>query len=290
MQADVSVPLQPFALEYFTPAADLQGFVSSYYLFRADLPRVADLMRADLAQMRFMIAGTGFYSFGSGRVVRTPEVSVVGPTMSATAFDVTGPLMVFGIGIHPAGWATLVRDDASGFADDVSDAEALFGPLMADALDAMRGTASSAMIVAIADMVMRSLLARAASAPLWFTRLTDEWLTGAVDPDVDTLVAQTGMSARHVERLARRLYGAPPKLLARKYRALRAASLIGLSGMDWADAVGDAFYDQSHFIREFKRFTGQTPRQFQRDPTPLTRLTLQRRLVAAGLPPLALVS
>ena len=88
------------------------------------------------------------------------------------------------------------------------------------------------------------------------------------------LIAELGVSARQVERLTKRIYGAPPKLLARKYRSLRAASLIGTSQLHWSEAAGDAFFDQSHFIRDFKRFTGLTPSQFQNDPPPVTRLTL----------------
>ena len=82
------------------------------------------------------------------------------------------------------------------------------------------------------------------------------------------------MSPRQIERLAKRIYGAPPKLLARKYRVLRVASLIGQSGMPWPEAAGETFYDQSHFIREFKQFIGVTQQRFQRDPPPLTRLTM----------------
>jgi methylphosphotriester-DNA--protein-cysteine methyltransferase len=134
------------------------------------------------------------------------------------------------------------------------------------------------------------LVDRAADAPVWFTRMTDSWLTGAPSPEVDELVATAGMSARQVERLARRIYGAPPKLLARKYRALRAASVLGSADLPWQDVAGDAFYDQSHFIREIKHFTGLTPRQFQRDIPPVTRLSLQRRELTGRLPELALVS
>ena len=281
---------EPFALEYFEPAADLREFISSFYLFRADLPRVSDVMRADLAQLRFMIAGEGHYRFGDGQTAATPDIGIVGPTTASCSFEVSGPLMVFGVGLLPAGWAALVRDDASRFADNVTDATAIFGPILVDAFDAMRNTASPGTMVAIANAVIRALLGRSAAPPLWFSRLTDAWLTGAASPEVDQLVAATGMSARQVERLARRMYGAPPKLLARKYRALRAASLIGANGSSWADAAGEAFYDQSHFIREFKRFTGLTPLQFQRAPSPVTRLTLQRRALAGRLPALMVMS
>ncbi|HEY0270152.1 MAG TPA: TonB-dependent receptor, partial [Sphingomonas sp.] len=41
------------SLRYFQPAADLRRYVSSYYLFSANLPLVTDIVRADLAQIRF---------------------------------------------------------------------------------------------------------------------------------------------------------------------------------------------------------------------------------------------
>ncbi|SNS51466.1 transcriptional regulator, AraC family [Sphingomonas laterariae] len=279
---------QAVSLRYFAPAPDLRRHLSAYYIFRADLPQMADLVRADTAQLRFMISGAGSYGFGDGRVIGAPEISLLGPTTAATRFDVVGPVLVFGVGILPAGWASLVEDDASLFADLVVDAVDVFGGMLEDALDAMRFDDRPSRMIAVVDAIMRGLLADAADAPYWFTHLTDRWLTDALSPAVDTLVKATGVSGRQVERLARRIYGAPPKLLARKYRALRAAARF-VNSTHWADAAGDAFYDQSHFIREFKTFTGLTPLQFQRTPTPVTKLTLERGKLST-LPRLTLLS
>ncbi|TVV77211.1 helix-turn-helix domain-containing protein [Sphingomonas solaris] len=276
-------------LRYFEPAPDLAALVSSYYLFRADVTRVADVMRADLGQIRFMLRGCGHYMFGD-QIVETPEVCLLGPSNAATRFDVAGPLLVFGIGLHPAGWAALVREDASLHADRAGNAVGRFGPLLEDALDAMRSAPDTQAMVSIADVVIRALTPQAAEAPFDLTRITDAWLTGATDPSVDALVASLGVSARQAERLTKRIYGAPPKLLARKYRTLRAASLIGTSELHWSEAAGDAFFDQSHFIRDFKRFTGLTPTLFQNDPPPVTRLTLQRRGITGNIAPLARIS
>ena len=276
-------------LRYFEPAADLRALVSSYYVFRADVPLFADVMRADLSQIRFMLRGVGRYLF-SGKDIVTPDICLLGPSTEATRFEVTGPLLVFGVGLHPAGWAALVREDASHFTNGLGDAVDHFGALLLDGLDAMRSVHDSRTMVGIADVVMRAIKARAIEPPLNFTRVTDAWLTGATDPSVDSLVADLGISARQVERLAKRIYGAPPKLLARKYRALRAASLIGTNALHWSDAAGDAYFDQSHFIRDFKRFTGLTPSQFQSNPPPVTRLTLQRRVLSGEIATIARVS
>lgn len=281
---------QPIGLRYIEPAPALRELISSYYLFWADLPKVTDVIRADLPQLRFMLCGTGHYEFANGLSRRTPETTLIGPTMGASRFTVQGPLLVFGIALLPAGWAALVRDDASAHADRLEDAATLFGPMLAGGLDAMRNAPAAEAMVAIADALMGTLVEDAVEGPLWFTRMTDSWLTGAPSPEVDTLVATAGMSARQIERLARRIYGAPPKLLARKYRALRAASALGSANLSWQEVAGDSFYDQSHFIREVKHFTGLTPRQFQRDLPPVMRLSLGRRALTGKLPELALVS
>ena len=283
------VGISAIGLRYFAPAPDLRRHLSAYYIFRADLPQVSDVIRADMAQLRFMVSGLGSYGFANGRCIAAPEITLLGPTTAATRFDVAGPVLVFGVGILPAGWAALVEEDASLFADSLVDAVDVFGGMLEDTLDAMRFDNRGSRMIAMVDAVMRGLLMNAVDAPYWFTSMTDRWLTEDASPSVDVLIREAGVSARQVERLARRIYGAPPKLLARKYRALRAATRFA-DAPGWADAAGDAFYDQSHFIREFKHFNGQTPSQFQRAPTPVTRLTLARRKLIGSLPRLALVS
>lgn len=277
-------------LHYFEPAPDLRTLISAYYFFWADLPHVDDVMRADLGQLRFMLNGHGHYVLGGSLRVKTPDACLLGPSMTATRIDVSGPVAVFGVGLHPAGWAALVREDASLHADAACCALGRFDGLLDGMLETLRAAPDAAAMVAAADTIFQAIAARSPPPPLELTRITDSWLTGETDPSVDALVAALGVSPRQAERLTKRIYGAPPKLLARKYRTLRAASLIGTSELHWSDAVGDAFCDQSHFIRDFKRFTGLTPTQFQCDPPPITRLTLQRRMIVANIAPLARVS
>ncbi|MFS0738246.1 AraC family transcriptional regulator [Sphingomonas sp. 1P06PA] len=277
-------------LRYCAPAPELRRYISSYYLFYADLPQVVDMVRADLAQMRFMIAGHGAYMFADGVARITPEAALLGPTLSATRFDIAGPVLVFGISLLPAGWTALVREDASRHTSDVVDATQIFGSAIREAVDAMRDSLNPQIMVQIADALLRPIAAQADDPPLWFTKLADRWLLGSASPKVDDFVAELGLSARQVERLTKRSYGGPPKLIARKYRALRAASLLGREDIHWQDAAGEGYYDQSHFIRDFKQFTGLTPRQFQANPTPVTRLMLQRRDLAAHMPKLQMFS
>jgi AraC-like DNA-binding protein len=46
-------------------------------------------------------------------------------------------------------------------------------------------------------------------------------------------------------------------------------SIRGTSRVDWAQvALDSGYYDQAHFIHDFRRFSGLTPRQYWENRTP----------------------
>jgi AraC-like DNA-binding protein len=279
-------------LRYFAPAAPLRDWISSYYLFEANLPALSDMLRAELPQIRFMVAGEGCFRYGGGDPLRVPRAALCGATNVAVHFDAAGPLRIFGAGLLPAGWAALVGAGANEFVDSITNLDAVVGPSADGTLCRMAEARDAREVVAAANAFFLLLSSRAKPPPLWFTRAADNWLAGSIDPDVNALVAETGMSARQVERLAQRIYGASPKLLARKYRTLQAAVRLGLDpDGGWEAAAAGVFYDQSHFIREFKTFVGMTPSQFTRRDSPwLARLTIAKRQQLTSMPRLNLVS
>jgi AraC-like DNA-binding protein len=281
-----------FSLRYFAPAAPLRSWVSSYYLFETDAPHIADTLRAELPQVRFMIRGRGSFAFGDRDPVSVPLAALCGPTGVALYFKAEGPVRLFGAGLLPAGWAALVGAGANELADQVVDLTSIVGPAAHHGWMQMAEASRARDIVGAADAFFLLLSAQAKPPPLWFTRAADAWLAGSVDPAVDDLVDTVNMSARQVERLCQRIYGAPPKALARKYRALQAAVRFGLSPeAGWETAAAGAFYDQSHFIREFKTFVGMTPTQFVAQGSPwITRLTIAKRQALVTMPKLTKVS
>ncbi len=281
-----------FALRYFSPAAPLRSWVSSYYLFEVDRPVIADTLRAELPQVRFMTHGEGTFSYGGSAPVQVPRAALCGPTTVAVGFQAVGPLRIFGAGLLPAGWAALMGAGANELADSLTDLGDLAGPIANRTLQRMGEARSHREIVAAADAFFLALSMKARQPPLWFTRAADEWLSSSLNPDVNDLVAMTGMSSRQIERLALKVYGSSPKLLARKYRTLQAAVRLGLQpDAGWEIAAAGVFYDQSHFIRDFKTFVGMTPSQFADKDSPwLTRLTIAKRQQLVTMPKLNFVS
>lgn len=104
--------------------------------------------------------------------------------------------------------------------------------------------------------------------------LTDEFLKkirGENMPSIDRLARQFGVSDRYLRRIFTQEIGINPKLFLRvrrfniSFHMLKSGKYEKLS--DIAYDLG--YSDQSHFIREFRQFTGTTPLQFFKEKHPL---------------------
>lgn len=272
-------------LDYAVPAADLGEYVTLFYDFRANIPLFEDTERADHAQFRFRLSpGGSDYCFPDGNLQQAAETHIVGPTSGAVRTRCQGPVMVFGMGLTPSGWAALIGIDASSMLNRVIDASGLFGaPRLRAAASDLRLAANIGERVAVAEQLIRELIGGGDRGATAFVRKVDAWLAGSPSPEMEELVEATRLSRRQVERKCKALYGAPPKLLARKYRALRAAVALVTDSESVDDLIARGFYDQSHLIREVKQFTGHTPRQIKAEPSLLSQLTIERRAALGGM-------
>ena len=209
------------------------------------------------------------------------KIGHVGPTSGHVRAISHCPTQMFGFGLLPAGWAALMGSDAEKLTDRAIDAADMFGPWMDEVAAALEKATAMEERLVIGNNFAREILTRGDTAPLWFIRTVDQWLTESPSPQVPELVEATGMSIRSVERMTKHYYGLSPRMLARKYRAVRAASALARGEKLEAAALGDAFYDQSHLIREIKRFAGATPGQLG-NPSLYTQATVKGRKQLSG--------
>jgi AraC-like DNA-binding protein len=88
-------------------------------------------------------------------------------------------------------------------------------------------------------------------------------------PSVGSVRDQIGISAQRFIEVFRTEVGLSPKMFARLARFRRALRCIDRrAGIDWADvAVAAGYFDQPHFIHDFRQFAGVTPSAYMRHRT-----------------------
>jgi AraC-like DNA-binding protein len=160
---------------------------------------------------------------------------------------------------------------------DPLGAYTLFGPVVADIGES---------IVGLEDLVgtdAERLAERIQSAPTWAlrARMLDMFLLerGARGPEpssevtaawnllvrsggtsrIGEIAREVGWSHKHLVTKFKQQVGVAPRMAARLLRLSRVWRLVE-SGHDWARIAAESGYaDQSHLVREFRKFTGTTP-------------------------------
>jgi AraC-like DNA-binding protein len=88
---------------------------------------------------------------------------------------------------------------------------------------------------------------------------------------IEELATQTGFTRKHLGNLFHQQVGLSPKSLARVHRFRGALALLdkGQGQVPWSELAEQCgFYDQSHLINEFRRFTGFSPVELARRDRP----------------------
>lgn len=253
------------SMNYAAPPCDLTDWISSLYSLQQNVDRFEQTERPDRPQLRIIIQGAGHYIFPDGRAYVSRPVMLHGPSTGPFVARGTGPVDAYGVGLMPAAWGTLMGPDAENSVDCAVDAEALFGDRATRLYDDIRAAPDiDARFALIVEFIREVREAACDGAPVHFIRIMDAWLEEGGEADVAILSEKTGLSRRQVERLSKRYYGMPPRSLARKYRAVR--TMAALARGDDIDelGLGSQYYDQSHLIREMKRFAGLTPQQIKK--------------------------
>ena len=273
-------------IRFALPARELAPFVTTYYYTGCNIGEgewIEDFLHPEWANLRFISAGQSSHAFGDGQLEQTPYFAATGPTSLATRFRLSSGRS-WGIGLLPLGWAKFVEAAASDHADRAVDgmidtAFAALAPL-GEALAASTGHFEDDLD--LIEQHLKALLARPCRDAAAITAVNG----ALVDSNIATvaeLAEHSGIQVRSLERLSRRAFGFPPKLLLRRQRFIRSLAQFMLDpSLKWLSAIDCQYHDQAHFVRDFRRFMGMSPSEYGRLDHPFLRAAARGRQEIAG--------
>jgi AraC-like DNA-binding protein len=185
----------------------------------------------------------------------------------------TGKANIFGIKLQPATLGQLFQFDMGGLTDRVLPVDQLMMPQLNDLQSTIRLANEMDERIAVANRFFSAYREPKNSVFAGVDWIFKTRGTGTIQELSDVMA----MSERQVERLFQKHIGLSPKFYCRIIRFNAIFHLFSQGEPGWAELAYEAgFADQSHFIRNFKAFTGEEPSVYGFDEQSLANFFLKK--------------
>jgi AraC-like DNA-binding protein len=230
------------------PPADIEAFVQQTWTATWDLrgrpPHEQQTLPAPFANM----------------VIGTHRPGVFGVWRSRFVARLEGEGWVVAVKFRPGGLRPFVARPMSALTDREFPIAHLFGEAGAEIERAVHA-AEPAERGALIEAFLRARAPAADQQAALAARIVDLARSDRELTRVDDLGERSGLSVRALQRLFREYVGVSPKWVIRRFRVQEAAERLATGQPIDAAAFASelAYYDQAHFIRDFKAQVGRTP-------------------------------
>tara|TARA_R110002073_G_scaffold139232_2_gene289228 strand:+ start:3618 stop:4433 length:816 start_codon:yes stop_codon:yes gene_type:complete len=252
----------------FQPNSDLESLISCYWTL--EVPAESDAQRQRIIpdgtiEMAFIL-GDDIKRYTSGdEFVIQPRALVLGQTIEPFYIEPTGYVNTFAIRFYPYGFANFVSTPIKNLANMETPLGMLFGEKTANELEQkiIEATHSSERIEIIEQFLLGKLNEKTTIDTIVKTTI-DALLATNGSASIGTILKEDISKRRQLERKFTKQIGVSPKQLGKVIRLQTALKLLlNKKEEKLTDIAYESdYFDQAHFIKDFKEFTGINPKEF----------------------------
>ena len=252
----------------YIPAELLKPYVKCYYLYESGTDMVFEdkAFATGCVEMMFNLSGGKWQTCTDGHFTINPAIELWGQIIQPLSFKSLGNNRMLGIRFHPQTASIFLNEDMSLFNNQVTDLASVAGKMITTLHERLVETG---LIHQRIELLENYLLGRLA---VFEKKLDKVGLIGHVITElkqeaffdnIDNLASRYGITSRYLQKLFLQYTGLTPKLYSKINRFQNSLQLIAKKERSLTDIAYECgYFDQSHFIREFKSFTNTTPSRF----------------------------
>lgn len=237
-----------------SPSAPLAGLVEHYWHVYWDLRGQQPQQQATLPHPNVHL------------VVEHGQARVYGVQHGRFVRQLHGLDQVFGIKFKAGGFYPFYGHPVADLRNRSLDVTACFGPSGIDLIRQVLVATDFASMCALAE---RFLLHHLPPVDPQVARVSG--LLGRIAQDtaivsVEDVLPLCGLNKRGLQRLFQKYVGASPKWVIQRYRLHEAVARVQAGApMNWAALASDlGFFDQAHFVRDFRQLVGMAPGEYEK--------------------------
>jgi AraC-like DNA-binding protein len=237
------------------PSQDLGFFVAHYWIVAWDLRSQAPHLAETLPHPSVHL------------VLEKDNSKIVGVMTGKFSRLLEDQGLVFGIKFRPGAFYPFVKSPVSKYTDRLVSLQEVFD-VDSKALEAaILPLDEEGKMVERAEDFLRERLPEPDEKVALINRIVEEVIADREIVKVDGLVNRFRINKRNLERLFNRYVGVSPKWVIKRYRLHEAVEQMAEGKVvEWPKLALDlGYFDQAHFIKDFKAIVGKSPTEYARN-------------------------
>ncbi len=252
----------------FEPHSDLKSLVSCYWTL--EVPKQAKPQKQRIVpdgciEMAFILGSDIMRYTSDDDYILQPRTMVLGQTIEPFYIEPTGYVNTFAIRFYPYGFANFVTEPIKNLANKETPIGQLFEEKKARELEEKIIEAKDTKLrIEIIESFLLERLNEKSTVENIVKTTVDALLSTNGNAQIKTILKGDLSKRRLLERKFAKEIGVSPKQLGKLIRLQSALKMLlnketeNLTNI----AYQSDYYDQAHFIKDFKEFTGTSPREF----------------------------
>jgi AraC-like DNA-binding protein len=256
-------------MRYYTipPPPSLAAYVRYFWVLEGEAsiaqPYIHHSMADGCAELLFHYNGVFDELITDKRTESSFRSGIAGQTKMTRRFVIQQNFSMFGAWLYPFAITELFAIPATAITDQMPDLRSALGNEAVELEEKIMLANDTASRVSILSGLLEKKLPRAKKqAPGIFETIQHIISTNGMT-NVEELAKRNFLSTRHFERNFKNATGFNPKLFS---RIIRFQSVLNNYGKENGSLTGMAYEagycDQSHFIHDFKQFSGHNPKAY----------------------------
>ena len=258
------------------PGKPLQPYVKCYYVYESATSAAFEDTVFPCASMEivFNLGSGNWHTLAGDGFITTPAIELWGQLTNPLAVRSTGGNTMLGVRFFPHAAASILNEKVSLFNNQVVDFSDVSGKAINSLHAQLIETASWNKRIALVEAFLLQQLSQATkrlNKVAVLNNLMYELRQQDIFDTMENVASRYGISARYMQQLFVQYTGLTPKLYSQITRFRNSLQLVTAKNMSLTSIAYECGYaDQSHFIREFKMFTGSTPSGYSIEKSPVT--------------------
>ena len=261
----------------YEPGKDLSPFVKCYWTLESPEnanPHKQTIVADGCIEMIFHYGDLYKQYAEDGSAIIQPRCFVIGQLTQPLEIEPTGETGIFSVRFHPEGFLPFATVPIRELENKAVSLAVLFGEDGRKTEQEILTATSTQNRIQLIELFLTRHLVSVEAIDRIVASTVETMLTANGQLQIDELTKQMSIKRRQLERKFSSTVGLSPKQLSKIIRLQATLKMLQTRQFTSLTAIAyqGEYYDQAHFIKDFKEFTGLTPKEFYGDTLKMTSL------------------